>query len=85
VPSIKKLTDAASKVDKVNDVLRDLRDMKRAQIDMSTQMNQIRQENDTLFDDISWIREKMETQQTVLDKVGNQLSMVKMSWLIWAG
>jgi len=82
VPSIKKLTDAASKVDKVNDVLRDLRDMKRAQIDMSTQMNQIRQENDTLFDDISWIREKMETQQTVLDKVGNQLSMVKMSWLI---
>ena len=82
MPSIKKLTDAASKVDKVNDVLRDLRDMKRAQIDMSTQMNQIRQENDTLFDDISWIREKMETQQTVLDKVGNQLSMVKMSWLI---
>jgi len=72
VQSIESSTDAISKAEKVNDVLKDLRGMKRAQIDMSTQMNQIRQENDTLFDDVSWIREKMEAQQNVLDKVGYQ-------------
>ena len=56
-------------VKKVHDVLEDIRDMKRAQHDIAEQMSQIRQENDHLFDDVSWIQEKVHQQQNILDKV----------------
>lgn len=55
--------------DKAREVLMDLKDIKGAQVQITDQLDRIRRENNILYDDMSWVRERMTQQQVVVNKV----------------